>query len=97
MDNYFLKTAVESGLFGLAAFVLLMYCVIINSYRAIKTSVGKLDRELSTGIMAGLCGVITHNLVENVFEVPMMTSLFWVFVAVIMGIWYYNNPIKNEG
>lgn len=97
MDNYFLKTAVESGIVGLTAFVVLMYCVIINSYRAIKTSAGKLDRELSTGIMAGLCGVITHNLVENVFEVPMMTSLFWVFVAVIMGIWYTNNPIKNEG
>lgn len=97
MDNYFLKTAVESGWFGLCAFVMLMYCVIINSYRAIKTSVGKLDKELSTGIMAGLCGVITHNLVENVFEVPMMTSLFWLFVAVIMGIWYINNPIKNEG
>lgn len=97
MDNYFLKTAVESGIVGLTAFVLLMYCVIINSYRAIKTSAGKLDRELSTGIMAGLCGVITHNLVENVFEVPMMTSLFWVFVAVIMGIWYTNNPVKNEG
>ncbi len=97
MDNYFLKTAVESGFFGLAAFVILMYCVIINSYRAIKTSKGKLDKELSTGIMAGLCGVIAHNLVENVFEVPMMTSLFWVFVAVVMGIWYKNNPIKNEG
>lgn len=96
MDNYFLKTAVESGLFGLFAFVMLMYCVIINSFRAIKTSVGKLDRELSTGIMAGLCGVITHNLVENVFEVPMMTSLFWIFVAIIMGIWYNNNPVKNE-
>lgn len=97
MDNYFLKTAAESGYFGLIAFVMLMYCVIINSFRAIKTSVGKLDRELSTGIMAGLCGVITHNLVENVFETPMMASLFWLFVAVIMGIWYINNPKKNEG
>lgn len=96
MDNYFLKTAVESGIVGVIAFIMLMYCVIINSYRTIKTSVGKLDRELSTGIMAGLCGVITHNFVENVFEVPMMTSLFWLFVAIIMGIWYTNNPVKNE-
>lgn len=95
MDNYFLKTAVESGIVGFLAFVMLMYCVIINSYRTIKTSVSKLDRELSTGIMAGLCGVITHNFVENVFEVPMMSSLFWVFVAVIMGIWYINNPTKE--
>ena len=96
MDNYFLKTAVESGFFGLTAFVILMYCVIINSYRTIKTAKGKIDSQLSTGIMAGLCGVITHNFVENVFEVPMMTSLFWIFVAVIMGIWHTNNPSENE-
>ena len=96
MDNYFLKTAVESGIVGVAAFSILMYCVIINSYRAIKTSVKPESRELSIGIMAGLCGVIIHNFVENVFEVPMMTSLFWLFVAVIMGIWRFNNPIKNE-
>ncbi len=89
MDNYMLKTAVESGLVGFAAFMALMYSVVINGFRTMKISATRLSKELSTGITAGLCGVITHNLVENIFEVPMMTSLFWMFTAVIMSIWYY--------
>ncbi len=89
MDNYMLKTAVESGLVGFAAFMALMYSVVINGFRTMKISATKLSKELSTGITAGLCGVITHNLVENIFEVPMMTSLFWMFTAVVMSIWYY--------
>lgn len=89
MDNYFLKTAVESGIIGFAAFVMLMYSVIINSYRTVKEAKSKTTRELATGIMAGLCGVITHNWVENIFEVPLMTTLFWIFAAVIM-VLYYN-------
>lgn len=90
MDNYMLKTAVESGIVGFAAFAALIYSVVVNGFRTIKISNTKLSKELSTGIVAGLCGVIAHNFVENVFEVPMMTSLFWMFVAVVMNIWYYN-------
>ncbi len=89
MDNYMLKTAVESGLVGFTAFTALMYSVVINGFRTMKISATRLSKELSTGITAGLCGVITHNLVENIFEVPMMTSLFWMFAAVVMSIWYY--------
>ncbi len=96
MDNNMLKMAVESGLLGFSAFAVLLYSVIINSYRTIRLASTKAAKELSTGIMAGLCGVIAHNFFENVFETPMMTSLFWVFTAVIMGIWYEENKKRNE-
>ncbi len=97
MDNNMLKMAVESGLLGFGAFMILMYSVVINSFRTIKLSSTKASRELSTGILAGLCGVIAHNFFENVFETPMMTSLFWLFVAIIMGIWYEENKkISSE-
>jgi O-antigen ligase len=88
MDNYFLKTAVESGIIGFVAFVILMYCVIINGYRTIKLAKDNTTKQLSIGILAGLCGVITHNWVENIFEVPLMTSLFWIFAAVMMVLNY---------
>jgi O-antigen ligase len=100
MDNYFLKTAVESGIVGFTAFVILMYSVIINSYRTIKMSVrvgDKKTKELCIGIMSGLLGVIVHNCVENVFETPLMVSLFWLFVGVIMSLWYINRQkLKNK-
>ncbi|WP_250277925.1 O-antigen ligase family protein [[Clostridium] colinum] len=90
MDNYYLKTAVETGLFGLFAFVILMYQIIINSIRTIRITTDKISKELEIGIFAGLFGVIVHNFVENVFEVPMMTSCFWLLVAVLMHFWYIN-------
>ncbi len=96
MDNYWLKTAVESGIVGFSAFAALMYSVVVNGFRTMKIASTKLSRELSTGIMAGLCGVIVHNFFENVFEVPMMTSLFWMFVAVVMNIWYYEYKKINN-
>ena len=90
MDNYYLKTAVETGLFGLFAFLMLMYQVIINGFRTITITKDTACRELEIGIFAGLFGVIIHNFVENVFEVPMMTSCFWLLTAVLMHFWYIN-------
>jgi len=90
MDNYFLKTAVETGLLGLFFFTGLMYRIIINCLRTIKITEDKAFKELETGIFAGLAGVICHNFVENIFEVPMMVSCFWLLVAVMMHLWYLN-------
>lgn len=91
MDNYMLKTAVETGIAGITAFFALMYAVVVNGLRTVRDASTAVSKELSVGILAGLCGVIVHNFVENIFEVPMMTSLFWMFVAVLMGIWFYDH------
>lgn len=90
MDNYFLKTAVETGLLGFFAFAVLIYQLIVNCIRTIRITAEKSFRELEIGIFAGLVGVICHNFVENIFEVPMMTSCFWLLAAVMMHLWYLN-------
>lgn len=90
MDNYYLKTAVETGLIGLTMFVVLMYQIFINGIRTVRITKDKDMKEIEIAIIAGLFGVIVHNCVENVFEVPMMTSCFWLLVAVLMHLWYIN-------
>lgn len=90
MDNYYLKTAVESGLLGLCSLIILMYQVIICSVRTIKITKDNYYKQLEIGMLAGLCGVIVHNCVENVFEVPLMTSCFWLLAACMMHLWYLN-------
>ena len=89
MDNYYLKTAVETGIVGVLAMLGLMYGVIINSLRTVSAAKEKRIKELSAGITAGLTGVIVHNFVENVFEVPLMCTVFWLFVGIIMAIWFH--------
>lgn len=89
MDNYYLKTAVEGGLAGLAAFLVLVLNLVVWGIRAIFKLSKETDKEkfkFSVSIFAGLVGVLVHNMVENVFEVPMMVVYFWLMAAVLMFI-----------
>ena len=90
MDNYYLKIAVEAGIIGLIVFLWLMYQVVMVSLKTIGMTTDVKMKEWEIGILAGLSGVIFHNLVENVFEVPLMTSMFWMLAAVMMQLWYLN-------
>ena len=87
IDSYFLKLATEGGLALFFTYVFLMYEQIIWSYKAIKVQTDKFYRHLSFGIFAGLVAVVAHNVAENVFEVPMMTTYFWLLTAVLMHLW----------
>lgn len=89
MDNYYLKTAVEGGLAGLSAFLILVLNVVVWGIRAIFKLSRESDKEkfnFAVSIFAGLAGVLVHNLVENVFEVPMMTAYFWLMAAILLFI-----------
>lgn len=96
MDNYYMKIAAEAGLIGLTAFVWLMWQVFSISLKTVSIIQDKKLKELGTGILAGLVGVIVHNCVENVFEVPMMSAMFWMFVAVMAQLWYSNYEKKLD-
>ena len=83
MDNYWLKTAVEMGIIGVAAFAVLIFVLVFWSIRAVKQSEDYDTRLVTAGGFAGLCGVIFHNLMENVFEVQYMVAYFWVIAALV--------------
>lgn len=82
VDNFYLKTAAESGIIGLAALVWLLASGLrcaLNSYRRLTDPYLK---GLAGGLLAGLTGVLLHNVVENIFEVPMMSTYFWLLLGV---------------
>ena len=84
MDNYWLKTMVEMGTIGTAAFGILIVSLIIWSVRSIRRCGDYSSRLVASGGFAGLCGVIVHNLVENVFEVPYMVVYFWIIASIVL-------------
>ena len=92
MDNYFLKTLVETGLTGFIAFCLLIYNLIAWSIRAIAKMGTGFNGLLCQGIFAGLCGVIFHNFGENVFEQPLMITYFWLLAGILMYFNYRSIP-----
>lgn len=83
MDNYWLKTAVEMGIWGAAAFALLIAFLVFWSIRAVKQSEDYDTRLVTAGGFAGLCGVLIHNFGENIFEVPYMVVYFWTIAALV--------------
>lgn len=84
MDNYYLKTAVEGGIFALAAFVALVISVIRWGFGALNTCKNTRKKTMIAGMLSGLIGVLAHNLFENVFEVPAMVTYFWVITAMMV-------------
>lgn len=84
MDNYYLKTTLEMGIVGLMAFLALIFSLLSWSRRVLLSVRGSTKYELVLGAFAGMCGVLFHNLFENVFEVPMMVTYFWLLAAFIM-------------
>ena len=90
-DNFYLKTLAEMGIVGFTAFIYLLYRGCIEAARVLRQLKEGQDRELfnlGVGIFTGLIGVLAHNGVENVFEVPMMSSYFWLLLAMIISFRY---------
>ena len=93
MDNYYLKTAVETGLTGLSSFLILLYSAfsaVLKGMLRIKKSE---EGTLLMGIFTGMLGVSIHAFFENVFEVPGLTVLFWSVAALAMVLLYKD---KNQ-
>jgi O-antigen ligase len=84
MDSYWLKTLVEMGIPGIAAFAVLMGLLLVWGVRAVRRAEAGKDTLMAAGAFAGLCGVMLHNFLENIFEVPYMVVYFWLLAALLM-------------
>jgi O-antigen ligase len=84
MDNFWLKTAVEMGIMGIIAYGAVIAALVIWSIRSIKHCKDYDTRLIAAGGFAGLCGVLLHNLIENIFEVPYMVVYFWIIASLVL-------------
>ncbi len=83
-DNYYLKTLVETGIVGLTSMLILFISLIVASIAKIRSISDKNSQVLMYGLMSGQVAVLIHNFSENIFESPAMSTLFWLFAAIIM-------------
>ncbi|NLM11203.1 MAG: O-antigen polymerase [Clostridiaceae bacterium] len=96
MDNYYIKTAVEMGLVGLVALLVLLYNTFIHCYRALSKITDPEQKNWATGILSGLVCVILYNLTENMLEIPLLSSYFWMFAGIIMFLAHGQNNVNRE-
>jgi O-antigen ligase len=94
MDNYYLKTAVEMGIVGLIALLMLLYNTIAWCSRAVLRIEDEEQKDWARGIVAGLISVVAYNLTENMLEIPLISSYFWMSAGIVMFLSYAQ--VKKE-
>ncbi|PYG88203.1 O-antigen ligase [Ruminiclostridium sufflavum DSM 19573] len=95
VDNYYLKAAVEMGIFGFIAFMTALYNGIIWPLRAI----GKVEDKVSKGIVqsgfGAMIGILFTNIVLNNFDAPSVTTYFWTISAVCVYLGFIRKGPSN--
>gem|GEM_PF-1156964 len=77
LDNYYLKTLVETGIAGLTAYLALIAATLSTLFRAAVNLRETIWRPRAAAILAAAAGVLVHCMFENIFEVPYMSAYFW--------------------
>lgn len=87
--NIFLEVAVETGIFGLLAFLWVVLAAVARStFHALRGEA----RPWAVAAIAGLLGLMVHGLVDTVFYRPSIQILFWLLLAMIIRL-----PVAAQG
>lgn len=86
VDNYYMGMLAETGLLGLGLLLWLIFVVIKKGFKAWKSLKDPGPRHLAASLLAGLLVIALHNAVENIFEIPYLTTYFWVMAGFLLAL-----------
>jgi putative inorganic carbon (HCO3(-)) transporter len=78
--NYYLNIAAETGVFGLAAYLLLWGAALVGAWRATRRTWG-----WEWGVALGVLGVLVHLTVHNLFDNLYVHGMY-LHLAILMGV-----------
>ena len=86
VDNYYLKTLVETGIFGFISFLYMIFTII---KRGIATVVNRNDgflKSVALGITFGIIAFLINNVTENLWEVVPLSAGMWTLAGILFSI-----------
>lgn len=83
LDNYYLKTLTEMGIYGIGGLLFLIVSFMVFAIKIIRTRKNYYNKIMAIGLFSGAMGVLAQNFVENIFEVPAMVVYFYLAVALL--------------
>jgi O-antigen ligase len=86
MDQQFARTLVETGIVGLATFLVLVWAVLkagVGSFRVLRVPE---ERGLVLGFVAGTIGLLRHAVGANTFIIVRIMEPFWFFAAIVIAL-----------
>jgi O-Antigen ligase len=84
MDAQYARTLVETGIFGMAAFLALLWAVLRVGLASARRLDTREDRGLAIGFVAGTVGLLIHAVGSNSFIIIRIMEPFWFFAGVVM-------------
>jgi putative inorganic carbon (HCO3(-)) transporter len=81
--NTYLQLAVETGIFGLLAFILLLGSTAKGAVRQFFRSRNRFTRCLLAAGISSLAGVLVFGLFESVLYLPKIIIMFWLLLGLI--------------
>lgn len=81
VDNYYLKTLVETGIFGFLSFLYLLFSILKKGVSNIIKIFDENSKNLSLGIFLGIFAFLMNNFTENLWEIPTLSVTFWMVVS----------------
>jgi O-antigen ligase len=85
-DSYLFKTIAETGILGTGLLLTLMFMSLRYALKAAKEWRNSPRYFLFVGLFCGLLAAALHNMVENIFEVPFMSTYFWLMSGFLAGL-----------
>ncbi|MCL6444931.1 MAG: O-antigen ligase family protein [Alicyclobacillus sp.] len=92
-DGYYFKVLGESGLVGLALFVVLQVVLLREVAHKVVSPAHGSARFVALGAFTGLLAVALHNIVENVFEFAPMAALYFNLAAIFL-VWSRSKEVS---
>ncbi|MEK7733119.1 MAG: hypothetical protein AAB318_02795, partial [Planctomycetota bacterium] len=86
LDAQYLKTLVETGLLGFAAFGFLIYTILKVTWNGYRRTNDKFYKGISMGFFAGTVAMLTHGLSTNTFIIVRIMEPFWFLMAIVVVI-----------
>lgn len=83
--NEFLQIWAESGLVGLLLFIALIISILKIGVDTINKMKNSSERYIIAGLIAGVIGLLTHNLVCNNLQMPSSAIYLWLGLGLILG------------
>ena len=82
--NYYIHAAAETGLLGLAAYLLVLSLAVTAAVRTTRNGRSSLDRALGRGALAATVALAIHNVVENlhVLNLSIQLAAAWALAVV---------------
>ncbi|MDY6973634.1 MAG: O-antigen ligase family protein [Thermodesulfobacteriota bacterium] len=84
VDAQYFRVLIETGIFGLVTFFILIYAIFRQAYHVCKKTAEPFEKGLCMGFIAGFVGLLVHSIGANTFIIVRIMEPFWFVLAMVI-------------